>query len=100
MITSTNPVTPPDLADRIRELAAACAPSNRNDQALVAITMCIAEGIDTRDHIVASLLKAGFRAGHAAAILDDCEGAFAESHHWRLGADGRYSLHEDEAVGG
>jgi hypothetical protein len=101
MITSTNPVTPPDLVDRIRELVAACGPaSSRNDRAIIAIVYCISEGIDAKDHIVKSLKRAGFKASHAAKLLDDCEGAFPESHHWRLGADGRYSLHEDEAVGG
>ena len=99
MITSTNPVTPPDLVDRMRELIAACgATANKNDQAIVLIAFCISEGIDTRNHIVGSLARAGFKGGHAAAILDDCEGALPEPHHWRLGADGRYTLHEDEPV--
>jgi len=62
MITSTNPVTPPDLVDRIRELVAACGPaSSRNDRAIIAIVYCISEGIDAKDHIVKSLKRAALR---------------------------------------
>jgi hypothetical protein len=94
MFVSTNSVTPADLTDRILELIGACG-RDKNDRAIAAITLCISEGIDTRNHIVASVARAGFKGGHVAAILDDCEGAFAESHHWRLGADGRYRLHAE-----
>jgi hypothetical protein len=96
MPTSTNPVTPPNLIDQIRELVAACGPTaNRNDQAIVAIALCIAEGVDTRNHIVKSLTRAGFHRGHAGATLDGNCGRRPESGHWRLGADGRYALHEE-----
>src|SRR4051794_41276350 len=100
MITSTNPVPPPDLVQRIRELVAACGPAaSTSDAAIVAIKLCILEGIDAKDHIVASLMRAGFDNRQAGGVLLGNRGRRPESGHLRLGADGRYRLHEEQEAG-
>ena len=93
MITSTTPVTPSGLIDRIREAVQACG-SNKNDRAIVAIKICILEGVDTKRHIVSCLMQAGLENSHAGAIIDTRQGPSPTAHEWRLGQDGRYRLHE------
>jgi hypothetical protein len=84
-----------DLFTRIDELIALCPPSaNLHDRALVAITVAIGDGIDTKDGLIRVLVKYGFNGGHIAKVLDDRNGPFRNSDHWHVDADGQYRLRE------
>jgi uncharacterized protein YhbP (UPF0306 family) len=99
MITNTRVAASSDLIDRILQLIYDCGPTaTRHDQALVAIEACIAEGVNTKPHIIGVLRGVGFKAGHVASVLDPKRGPFANAAHWRIDGEGRYSLHEDEAA--
>jgi protocatechuate 3,4-dioxygenase beta subunit len=83
------------LVDRIRQLIYDCGPTaNRHDLAVVAIEACIAEGADTKADLMRVLVRAGFKAGHVAMVLDPRKGPFASAEHWQADADGRYRLRE------
>jgi hypothetical protein len=95
MTTSSNPTTPLGLIDDIRELVEACGPTvNKNDKAIVAIELCISEGVDTERHIVSCLMQAGFDNGHAGSVLNKNCGR-SPRYLWWLGADSRYRLHHE-----
>jgi hypothetical protein len=95
---STNP-TPPDLIDDLKSLVDACGSRvSDNDKAIVAIELCISRGVDTENHIVGSLMRAGFRNDLAGAVLKGNCGPAPNAHRWRQGADGRYSLHDDDVA--
>jgi hypothetical protein len=96
MKLSTQPQTPRDLIPNIRKLTAACGSTvNKNDKAIVAIKLCILNGVDTEDHIVHCLMEAGFHNGHAGSILNKNAGASPSRYHWWLDKDERYQLHEE-----
>lgn len=90
-----------DLFRRIDELIAPCPRSaNLHDRALVAITVAIGDGIDTKRDLIRVLVKYGFDGGHIANVLDDRKGPFRNSDHWSVDANGRYRLREDALLGG
>jgi hypothetical protein len=99
MNTSTNPITQPDLIDDIRGLVEACGPGvSKNDKAIVAIELCISRGVDTEDHIVRCLMRAGFDNRHAGSVLHSGAGRAPNRYRWWPDAAGRYRLHEEEVV--
>ena len=85
-----------ELFDRIRDAIDACGPAiNRHDQAVLAITMCIGDGVNTMPDIIRVLVTYGFDGGHIANMLDDRRGPFRNSEHWRVDANGRHHLVDD-----
>jgi hypothetical protein len=99
MNTSTNPITPPGLIDDIRSLVATCGPGvNQNDKAIVAIELCISQGVDTEGHIVGCLMRAGFGNRHAGTVLNKNAGGAPNRHRWWRDAAGRYRVHTEEAA--
>ena len=86
-----------ELFDRIRETIEACGPDiKKHDEAVLAITMCIGDGINTETDIIRVLVTYGFDGGHIANMLDDRKGPFRNSEHWRVDANGRYHLIDDD----
>lgn len=82
-----------ELFARIDDAIDACGPGiNRHDEAVLAITMCIGDGIDTKAGIISVLATYGFEGGHIAIMLDDRKGPFRNSEHWKVDASGRYHL--------
>ena len=77
--------------ERLRALLKSLGPeSNKHDRALVLISACIAEGIDTRPRILGALHLLGFNRGHGAILLREGTGTSPDAHRWRKAADGRY----------
>lgn len=64
--------------------------ANLNDQVKLCIGICIANGIDSKRHIVGTVKKLGFNNFHIGAIIDNSTGNNPERHLWSLGEDGRY----------
>jgi hypothetical protein len=97
MITSTNPITPPELVQQLRGLVGGCPPGvDRHSKALVAIKACIAAGVDTKRHLIGVLKHVGFKPGHIANVLDPKKGPFSNSDHWWVDASCRYHLLEEQ----
>ena len=67
---------------------------NRNEQAVVAIGVMIARGIDLRRRICGAMKRLGFKPSHAAVILNKSAGNDPERHHWKRNSQGVYSLLE------
>lgn len=94
---SNNAPAPPcgssERSARLRGLIDACQPgTNRHDQAIVAITACIEEGLNTRAGIIAEMRQLGFDPRHVAITLNGGSGVDPRSHRWRRDAAGQYAL--------
>lgn len=88
------------LFKRLRKLMENCGPdSSKHDLALVGISACIVESIDTRPRIIGVLRTLGLHPQHVAIILNDGTGNDPQRHRWQRDAEGRYSLHEEGPQG-
>jgi len=76
---------------RLRRLVADSGP-NKNDQAIVAITVCIGERVDTTGAICETLGRLGFKTSHAAAILKSNTGANSAGYRWSRDEAGHHHL--------
>jgi alkylhydroperoxidase/carboxymuconolactone decarboxylase family protein YurZ len=65
---------------------------NRNEQALIAIGVLIAYGVDRKRPICGAMKRLGFKPSHAAMVLTKSAGNESEYHHWKCNSDGSYSL--------
>ena len=84
------------LFNRLRGLKAACGPRiNKHDLAIVLISACIDEGLDTRPRIVGALRSLGLDYRHVAITLKQGTGVSPTLHRWHRDAEGRHSLHDD-----
>ena len=93
MTTVPTPAPSAGLIDRLHQLIIDSGPAaNKHDLAIISIEVCIAEGVDTKPHIIGVLRSVGFKPGHVARILDDCARSLPGGNHWHLDKDGRYSL--------
>lgn len=90
----TNPNhSPRPMNEIFRDLAGlleGCAGTNRHDQAIVAITFCIDEGITTGQQIIGVLRHMGFNARHVGKLLHDLSGNDPARHFWHRDAEGHY----------
>jgi hypothetical protein len=82
------------LFERLRQLKAACGP-NKHDLAIVLVSACILEGLDTRARIVGALRKLGLNYRHVAIILEDGTGDNPQQHRWQRDTEDRYRLHDE-----
>lgn len=82
-----------DWLDNLRNLLRESG-SNRNDQAIVAITVCITEKLDTAKRIYEVAARLGFNTRHIAMILKRDTGGNPELHRWQRDDAGHYRLHE------
>lgn len=60
------------------------------------IKAVIAEGWDTGERIVGTMVQLGFNKAHAGATLGKNRGINPNVHYWRREEDGRYVVHELE----
>lgn len=82
-----------NLFDRLRALLDACgSAANQHDRAIVGITACIDEGIDTRPRIIGVMQHLGFDRRHIALILNEGTGGDVNRHRWQRKEEGHYSL--------
>lgn len=65
---------------------------NRNEQAVIAIGVLIAYGVNRRRQICGAMKRLGFKPSHAAVILKKSAGNNPQRHHWQRNSDGSYSL--------
>tara|TARA_R110000765_G_scaffold267578_1_gene366624 strand:- start:179 stop:487 length:309 start_codon:yes stop_codon:yes gene_type:complete len=65
---------------------------NRNEQALIAIGVLIAYGVDRKRPICGAMKRLGFKPSHAAVMLTKSAGNNPERHHWNCNSAGIYSL--------
>lgn len=79
------------LFERLRQLVADNGP-NKNDQAIVAISVCIGERVNTIKAICEVMARLGFKTGHVAAILKSSAGSDPARHHWSRDEAGHYHL--------
>ena len=71
--------------------------TSRHDQAILAISLCIEHGIDTRSRIIGALKRKDFTPGHIVHLLNDNTGGDAEGNHWFLDPEGLLRCHPDTA---
>jgi hypothetical protein len=87
------------IFQRLRKLKADCGfKPSKNDLAVVLISACIEEGLDTGPRIVGALAKLGLNKSHAGLTLRQGAGQ-AEAHRWFRDGEGRYHLHDDGVRG-
>lgn len=77
--------------ENLRQLLSECGP-NRNHKAIVAITACISERIDTAKAIFEVAARLGLNTRHVAIILRAERGTNPARHRWRREESGRYRL--------
>jgi hypothetical protein len=65
---------------------------NRNEQALIAIGVFLAYGLDRKRQICGAMKGLGFKPAHAAMMLTKSAGNDPEYHHWKCNSEGSYSL--------
>jgi hypothetical protein len=65
---------------------------NRNEQALIAIGVLIAYGVDRKRPICGAMKRLGFKPSHAAVMLTKSAGNNPERHNWNCNSAGIYSL--------
>jgi hypothetical protein len=78
--------------DPLRCLLDDCGP-NKNDRAIVLITACISDGVNTGREIIARGVSLGLDPAHVALILSKDAGSNPDRHRWQRGGDGVYYLH-------
>lgn len=84
-------IKPKGLFGRLQQLVAESG-TNKNDQAIVAITVCIGERIDTIKAICEVMARLGFDTRHVAAILKFSAGCDPARHLWSKDEAGHYHL--------
>lgn len=67
---------------------------NRNEQALLAIGVFLAHGLDRKRQICGAMKCLGFKPSHAAVMLTKSAGNDPARHHWKCNSAGIYSLFE------
>ncbi len=77
--------------DPPRRLLDDCGPSN-NDRAIVLITACISDGVNTGKEILARGVRFGLNSAHVALILSNDAGSNPDRYRWRRDDQGTYSL--------
>jgi hypothetical protein len=77
--------------DPLRCLLDDCGP-NKNDRAIVLITACISDGVNTGPEILARGVRLGLHPAHVALILSKDAGSNPNRHRWRRDDQGTYSL--------
>ncbi len=77
--------------ERLRQLVLDSGP-NKNDQAIVVITACIGERVDTMNAICEVMARLGFKTSHVAAILKTSAGSDPARHRWSKSETGHYHL--------
>lgn len=91
-VRSTTPPNSADgtgLFDRLRDLVTHCGNgSNKHDVAIVLITACIQEGVDTGPRIIATLKHLSFNPRHIAILLKKGTGRDRDAHRWSRAEDG------------
>lgn len=75
----------------LRELLDDSGP-NKHDQAIVIITACLAERVNTSRAIFAVTTELGFNQRHVSIVLHGHLGTDPRRHRWSKGDDGRYHL--------
>jgi hypothetical protein len=84
-------IKPKGLFERLQQLVADSGP-NKNDQAIVVISACIGERVDTIKAICEVMARLGFDTRHAAAILKTSAGTDTARHRWSKDEAGHYHL--------
>ena len=79
------------LMERLRRMVAQSG-SNKNDQAIVAITVCIGERVNTLSAICETLARLEFNTRHVAMIIRKSAGSDPARHRWGKDGTGRYHL--------
>jgi hypothetical protein len=82
---------PVNLFERLQRLVTDSG-TDRNHQAIVAITVCIGERVDTLKAICEVMARLGFKTSHVAAILKTSTGSDPARHHWSKNEAGHYHL--------
>jgi hypothetical protein len=77
--------------DPLRRLLDDCGPS-KNDRAIVLITACISDGVNTGKEIIARGVRLGLHPAHVALTLNKDAGNNPDRHRWRRDDQGTYSL--------
>lgn len=80
-----------NLFERLRRLVADSG-TNKNDQAIVAITVCIDQRVDTIKAICEVMARLGFKTSHVATILKYGAGSDPARHRWSKSETGHYHL--------
>lgn len=80
-----------EFIEALQVINDACGPeANKHDRAIVLISFCIDNGIDTIGHIINVLKRFGFHQGHIGSLLKDLSGHNAEVYWWSRDSAGRY----------
>ena len=82
---------PVNLFERLQRLVTDSG-TDRNHQAIVAITVCIGERVDTLKAICEVMARLGFKTSHVAAILKTSTGSDPARHYWSKNEAGHYHL--------
>jgi hypothetical protein len=86
----------PDTIDRdLDALLEALEGTSRHDKAILAISLCIAHGVNTRSSIIGTLKRKDFKPGHVAHLLNDNTGADPEGNHWFLDPEDLLRCHPE-----
>lgn len=87
-----------NLIGRLRNLRDSCGEgSNKHDLAIVLISACLDEGVNTKTSIIGVLTAVGFNPKHVAIVLKNETGNNPASSRWRIDDEGRHSLLEEVA---
>ena len=82
-----------NVIPRLRGLLEDCGPGiSKHDLAIILITACIDEGLNTRPRIVGALKSLGFNSRHVAIVLKYETGDNPESKRWQVRKEGVYCL--------
>lgn len=93
MTIDRNPPRDMDAIYRdLDELLAGCAGTSLHDQAIVGISFCIDERIDTGPQIIGMLKRKDFKGRHIGKLLHDLSGADPARHRWHRDGAGHYHL--------
>lgn len=79
-----------DIFRDLDGLLEGCAGTSRHDQAIVAITFCIDEGITLGQQIIGVLRRKDFNPRHVGKLLHDLSGDDIARHFWHRDAEGHY----------
>lgn len=91
MTTSDHSLRPMnDIFRDLQGLLKGCEGTSKHDQAIVAITFCIDEGITVAQQIIGVLRRMGFNPRHVGKLLHDLSGNDPARHFWHRDAEGHY----------
>jgi hypothetical protein len=83
------------LFQRLGELSRTCGAANKNELAIVLISACIIDGVNTMPRIIGVLKRFGLTRQHIAITLNREAGPDHVRHHWYRHSNDTYLLHGD-----